>query len=1536
MRISLIKKDKINGFILPVQIHGNYWITDIDSEGKERNLINIVEDKEGWKLISNFEVQVYDEGTYLEDVILKIGKFYILKEKDEEDVLLYCDEVYESKKYQLMLKNDADIMIGSSENCQICYKNSFVAKEHVKLIYKNSEWYLTALTTDHYVYVNNRRRINTKLLNGDIVFVMGLKLIILKNNIIINSLEGIKVDGDLFVSSKYPVQAIKEFEEDENKEINYYEDDDYFYRAPRFKNSIVKETMVIDPAPIKIQEDKTPMIFIIGPMLTMAMTSLITAYTSINSIITSDRSLSEALPSILMSVAMIITMILWPLLSKKYQNKQKIKKEKERQEKYSKYIEQKRSELKSIMKQQTEALIQSYPPLEELEKIILYKKNNLWEKEIEQDDFLNLRVGIGTRPVDIDIKYPEEHFSMDEDNLKDIQNKLVLDSKDLNNVPITISFTEKFISAIIGDNEVIKNLAYGLLLQIISSHSYDDLKIVMFTNEAKKDNWDFLKVLPHSWSNDKSTRYFASNLSDMKQVSSILENEFQSRAYEETSSGIVEKKSDYKSYKPYYFIIIDDFKTARDLEIVKNVLDKKINVGFSILILNDKFNNLPNQCMNFISIGQDNKSVIFEDELVINKQKKFIADNNPNLKMLDCSIKLANIPIDIENGEYLFPKIITFLEMYNVGKVEQLNSFNRWKVNSPINSLQAPVGVDSKGNLFELDIHEKFHGPHGLIAGMTGSGKSEFIITYVLSLAVNYHPDEVSFILIDYKGGGLAGAFSSKETGMKLPHLAGTITNLDTVEMKRSLVSIESELKRRQKMFNEAREKTGESTIDIYKYQKLYREGLVNEPISHLLIICDEFAELKVQQPDFMEQLISTARIGRSLGVHLILATQKPSGVVDDQIWSNSRFRVCLKVQEKSDSIDMLKSPDAAMIKDVGRFYLQVGYNEFYALGQSAWCGAQYYPTDKLKKKIDNSLSFVDDTGYVIKNIDDSKKIMNKKLGEELTNIVKYLSDIAIEEKINIEQLWLDRIPDLILVDDLAKKYNYIFKSYEINPIIGEYDDPSNQRQDLLTLNLSNDGNILIYGSAGSGKNILISSIVYSTIVNHTADEVNFYLLDFGSETLKVFLDAPQVGDVLLLSDEEKVTNLFRMLKTEILKRKKLLSGYNGNINFYNKKSEKKLPLIVTIINNYESFAENYEKFEEDLIQITRDGYRFGIVFILSTSGTNTTRYRVRQNFKQELVLQMNSESDYTSILGRLNGVYPSKAIGRGLLKKDKVYEFQSAHPFNPNIMLEEISSLCKKLKETSKQFANNVPTLPEIVKKKDINARLTGIDMVPLGINKLDLSVSSWNFKSNFGTMITGLDMKNIKFFLDPFIKQFEELDCTMFVLDASKIIDSPLYNSNIVYYNKDFEKMVLTLYMNIKQQYDAYVKSKYNKELLSKVKPGICTIIGLEDILNMLSEDTKNKFIEMIKLAEVIQTLRFILVDSIDVFKKLEYNNWYKMILDNSEGIWLGNGISEQYSIRLNKVTRELQKDVDKYFGYVIKRGNASLTKFLSSTEE
>ncbi|SES16260.1 FtsK/SpoIIIE domain-containing protein, partial [Lachnobacterium bovis] len=334
------------------------------------------------------------------------------------------------------------------------------------------------------------------------------------------------------------------------------------------------------------------------------------------------------------------------------------------------------------------------------------------------------------------------------------------------------------------------------------------------------------------------------------------------------------------------------------------------------------------------------------------------------------------------------PESVTFFDMYKVKKPQDFDSRNRWSQNQSHKTLAVPLGLRAEDDIVSLNLHEKAHGPHGLVAGTTGSGKSEIVQSYILSLALNFHPYEVGFLLIDYKGGGMANLFKN------LPHLLGTITNLDKAESMRAMASIHSELLRRQQIFSEC------GVNHINGYNKLFKEGKVKEPLPHLFMISDEFAELKSEQPDFMAELVSTARIGRSLGIHLILATQKPSGVVDDQIWSNSRFKLCLKVADTNDSKEMLKTPDAASITQAGRAYLQVGNNEIYELFQSAWSGAKYDPNidanEEKSQKEDNRVYLINEKGQgelINKDLSSTgSDDENKTVITQLDATVNYLS----------------------------------------------------------------------------------------------------------------------------------------------------------------------------------------------------------------------------------------------------------------------------------------------------------------------------------------------------------------------------------------------------------------------------------------------------------------------------------------------------------------------------------------------------------------
>lgn len=1523
MIVRLIKKTKIYNFTLPTKVAGNYWITDNDYLGNTRNLINVEEFDGHWKIKSDFETKIMLGEKEIESAILSEYSLFFLKiNTDNEYVILYCSPSIEKNIERLHVKGDCELIIGNDPQANISYNYPLISRQQSRLIYSKGNWLVQDLNSKYGTYANNVAVTSQPLEYGDIIFIMGLKIIVLKDSIIINRISNLVNYDQRLLEPDHPwVQTQTEMDNPDEENVEFYKEDDFFYRAPRFKTKIEPINVNIDSPPGKQAEDKTPLIYTVGPMLTMSMMSATTGITALQGLIDGSKDFKAVAPSLITAAVMMSTMILWPSLTKMYQKKQNIKREETRQQMYTQYVNSKREEIQNAMKIQRQILVDNYLPLQETKEIIYNKKRNLWEREIDQADFLDLRLGIGSTELAGTINFPQEHFSLDSDNLLQEVYKLGAESRTLENVPISISFVEKNISAIIGNASNKQQFIEGLILQMITYHSYEDLKIVLMTNEKNASKWDYLKVCPHCWSNDRTIRYFATNLDEAKEISLTLEQELQSRKYKDNNGTRELNEADYKKYKPYYIIITDDFKSVRDVELVKDVAGLPVNVGFSLIAISPRLVNLPNECKTFISIG-DKKSGVFENELVSNKQKEFTADIDQTLNMYECCKILANIPIDIAKENQVLPLSLTFLEMYNVGMIEQLNILNRWKSNDPTKTLQTPVGVDKAGELFKLDLHEKAHGPHGLIAGMTGSGKSEFIITYILSMALNYHPYEVSFVLIDYKGGGLAGVFQNKETGMKLPHLAGTITNLDTVEMNRSLASIQSELRKRQRMFNEARDKLDESTIDIYKYQALYRKGLVDRPISHLFIISDEFAELKDQRPEFMDQLISTARIGRSLGVHLILATQKPAGVVNDQIWSNSKFRVCLKVQDKSDSMDMIKCPDAASLKNPGRFYLQVGYNELFAQGQAAWAGAQYYPAEKRKKKVDQSITFIDDTGNNIKSLDNKQnEVQIASKGEEITNIIKYIVEEARQESVSIPQLWLDRIPNDIYIEDLKRKYNYVTKKNNINPIIGEYDDPDNQRQNILTLPLSTDGNAIIFGSTGSGKELMISSIIYSSITTHDSSEVNFYLLDFGAETLTMFKNAPHVGEVLLSSESEKIDNLFKMINQIMEDRKKIFVDYNGSYDFYINHGGKQMPLIVIIINNIEGFMELYPDYEDILGQLTRECLKYGIVFILSTNGPNTIRYRLRQNFAQNITLQFNDPSDYSSVLSGVHRKEPSKGYGRGLVDLDGIFEFQTAYPFKEEKMIDYIKVICNKLNAICEYKARRVPILPEIVTIDDIIPYLRGVLSIPVGVEKETLATATISLKSGIYN-ITGEDITSEQNFiatLSQMILKIPNSKCL--VLDAlSMLSDNPPKN---VFYDKG------NCSIGIEEMSNTFKEKQSN----NTEDPIVIIITGISQLLSKLEDTEKHTFIETITESIKLGTIKYIFVDTIDNIKSLNYEAWYKANVDLSEAIWLGNGIGNQFTIKVTTNSRILRAELEPSFGYVINKGKAAVVKFLSN---
>ncbi len=1159
------------------------------------------------------------------------------------------------------IEKHTDIHIGRLPNCDICYPNPFISRDHAMLHWENETWYIVDLNSKNGVFLNGASVTKAQVKPGDVIYIMGVYIIMGVGYVCINN-----ANNRIQITSP-KLRPINNDSDIEYLKYSSKSQDAFFDRKPRKNFKIDKKEIEIEMPPMSMNAEKTPLLLRMG-----------------NPLLTGGRAIATG------NVFSAVTSLVLPAITQGLTEKDRKEYEALRNEKYREYLEYISEEIDNEIKEEKDVLTYTYPPLTKMLEFP-FNKNRLWERRKFDEDFLDVRVGAGNIPMVATKRFNPKRFELERDHLVDEMYELAERPAIIEGAPIMMSLKNDFVTSIEGDYEQTIALLYNIIVQLALTHAYDETKIVILCSSKEEKSFEFAKYLPHNWNNEQNMRFFATSRSDAQQLSKFLNNELEGMFEDGYSS----RKKEKMKTLPSYVVIATDKELYESIEVLQSVVQATEYSSVSVITA---FNGAPKECTKLISLKNRNVLVdLIHPEIA---DQEFILDqvNEDKVSLSMQQVMKTKLRIDADS-QFALPNMLSFLEMYNVGRVEHLNPLKRWSDNNTVKSLAAPIGVGTDGKLFTLDLHEKKQGPHGLVAGGTGSGKSEFIITYILSMAVNYSPDEVAFILIDYKGGGLADAFVDEKRGIHLPHVVGTITNLDGAAINRSLMSINSELKRRQAVFKKAKSETNEGTMDIYDYQKLYRNKKVSEPMPHLFIISDEFAELKKQQPEFMDELISTARIGRSLGVHLILATQKPSGVVNDQIWSNTKFRVCLRVADKGDSMEMLKRPEAAEIKNTGRFYLQVGYNELFAMGQSAWCGASYIPQDEVVVEEDKSVQFIDNVGQVVLN---AKPKVNQNLqaqGKQIVSIVQYLSDLSKREGIIPKKLWCEPLPNQIDYETLDDQYPK--EDDKLEALIGMADDPAHQSQFPYKINMQSFHHLLLCGGSGSGKSTLLNTMLYSLISRYSPDDINYYILDMSGGALVNFSKAPHCGAYLTENNEADFDRLLAMVKEIVAERKKLFADAEVT-NFESYRKVKQLPLILFIMDNYNNI-NNFNRgpsYYVEMCDYMKECSAYGIRFIISANHLNEVHSKTRQEVDYRIALQGKDKYDYSDILNCRTNVTTPQVKGRGAtVINGEVYEFHAAM-FSANLSEQERTQCLKELvEEISRRYpsSNYIRELPMV-----------------------------------------------------------------------------------------------------------------------------------------------------------------------------------------------------------------------------------------------
>lgn len=1267
---------------------GSYEDCDIKLKLQDRINIKFIKKNSFWQVEDGESTYSVINGIRAHRRILCNGDKLIIKssisKKEIFKINYFIDFVVEKENYDMVvpLENKKKITIGSDKGNNIVISDDLVNRFHAEIkLNKNNQYYISDLKSKFGVYLNGKKvEISTYLKDNDFIIICGYKFFFKDKSIAMSKLnEKIRVNK-LKVSKNNYTASLLEYP--------------CFHRSPRLLNDMSEYKIQIENPPDKIKNSSNSMLITLIPVLGMMVITM-----------SMMRSQSGQGMNMLYSVGMIAVTGIATLLAYIFQTINTKKMQFARYRNYLKYIKEKEETIKKKKDYIINNLKEMNPTSKECLEFVMGFNRRLWERRPEHKDFLNIEVGTGSIKNDFGIRIQEEKMEIESDKLREAPKRIVSKYNSIDNVPICINFTEDFPIGIYGNRKFSIELIKNIIIKISTLHYYEDVKLVVIYPENEEKQWNWIRWLPHVWDSKQQLRFMANSKKTAHNVLNSVYDMVKER----------EPKDDNKKNVNYpHFIIIIADESLVENEAIMPLLESNFDYGLTGIFVYDYINLIPKECKKLIEVNNSGSVKI------VNSSNK---NEVTNVEFNEVDDKICNAfsrrmsPVFVKTSFTVsaLASYITMFDLYGIKTVNELKILDYWNNNKVYKTMAVPIGVKLGDEKVFLNLHEKYHGPHGLVAGTTGSGKSELLQTYIASLAINYHPYDVAIIIIDYKGGGMANQFK------ELPHLVGTITNLDGNQINRSLVSIKSELKRRQRIFAE------NNVNHIDAYIKLYKAGKASEPIPHLIIIADEFAELKSDQPDFMRELVSTARIGRSLGVHLILATQKPAGVVDNQIWSNSKFKLCLKVQNSEDSKEVLKSPLAANIVEPGRAYFQVGNNEIFELFQSAWSGAKTYDEDDVnKKEIEISEVSIDGTRKVIYS---SKNEKNGKTETQLDAIIRKIKDTAVEN--NIKKLkgpWLPPLKEIIYLKEVFNKANrtgHEKMRYSIEPIVGMLDDPERQSQRPLKIDLSENGHLLIIGSPGTGKTLLIETIITSIIYEYSSDEVNMYILDFGARTLKIFEKAPQVGGILFSDDEELIFNFIKFIYKEMGKRKNLLSSRGvSSILGYKEATGEKIPQVVVIIDNFSGFLELYPDFEDDITVFSRECANLGISFIITASNTTEVRYKISSNFKLNVALNCVDKGEYSNLFGRVT-VQPAGNPGRGLIKLDKVYEFQAALPVQSSTEVERADKIRKLVEDIASKWkgkgAAKIPQIPKVLniedmyKEFDINVR-SGV--IPVGIN--------------------------------------------------------------------------------------------------------------------------------------------------------------------------------------------------------------------------
>jgi S-DNA-T family DNA segregation ATPase FtsK/SpoIIIE len=842
------------------------------------------------------------------------------------------------------------------------------------------------------------------------------------------------------------------------------------------------------------------------------------------------------------------------------------------------------------------------PAAPELLRRAADREPGLWERRPDDPDFLTLRLGTAEQPAKLSVQLEQGG----QEKLRQEVEELAGWFATIPAAPVTAPLAELGALGLCGPPERVRLAARWLVAQAAALHSPRELTIAAAIAPEQVGEWEWLRWLPHAaadWS-PLDVRLTSGRTGARELLESVAElARLRRQEAEGTFGGAAARPA-------HEILLIVDEAVAPERTLVAEALGRAAEAGISALWLGRRRRDLPGECHGIVELDAGPARLEYTDARDGTVFDDVTADGL-ELELAE-RLALALAPVRDTSAQKAgggIPDNVSLLELLGVDVPTAGLLLDRWR--SHDGDRVALLGAGT-GGPFTVDLRRD--GPHALVAGITGAGKSELLQTLIASLAASYPPTRLTFLLVDYKGGA---AFREC---VRLPHTVGYVTDLDGHLAQRALASLNAELRRRERFLADAGAK------DLTEMEQRDPE---HAPPG-LAIVIDEFATLVREVPDFVDGVVDVAQRGRSLGVHLVLATQRPSGVVSENIRANTNLRIALRVNEAAESSDVIGSAEAARIpRDrPGRAFARTGHGEL-AEFQTAYVGGTTVARRTSRDVIVRDLAF------------ESARALVGPGGEgraeetDLARLVDAARDGAESERLpEPVRPWVPPLEPVIALEGLPEPEGDGDPS--ALAVLGVLDEPALQRRRPLELDLEAEGSLLVYGASGSGKTALLRTLALSLARRSSPAELHLYGLDFATRGLVALEGLPHCGGVVAGEDEERVARLFSLLRSA-LERRKLLFAQRGvfTLSEY-RRAEPHAdtpPRIVVLLDGYGGFSAAFERVNlgelvDALPRLVADGRPLGVHFAITADRRGAVPNALAGIVPAKVVLRMADEDE--------------------------------------------------------------------------------------------------------------------------------------------------------------------------------------------------------------------------------------------------------------------------------------------------------------------